>query len=270
MEMLLKEITAQLEELLENGTIEECQRLNDAMLVQEEKCLLDSTALPMHFTGELDSSIAFVELNPGRGPLCPQITKNGLVLDKFGLKPSPVITDVTSYLQFFENFGHYKAESSRINNQAISKFDNKQLNFFSGFTRQKLEAGKKYTYDDVVKIRREKLQLEIVPFMSSRFSFKIFSPVYIKSRVGRVGEIICSSMRDYVFVTGNDKEIFRNFGVDTFKSYSIPNKKHSVYIGAKMIDGVRYCFLKSYKAQGFDGIHMQEYGYLSRRILDDL
>lgn len=106
--------------------------------------------------------------------------------------------------------------------------------------------------------------------MSSRFAFKNFDTNYIKKRIDRIKEIIRSKKRDYVFVTGNAKEIFKNFEVAPPQSYKIQNKKFDVYIGAKLIDDVRYCFIKSYKAQGFDGIHMQEYGRLCRGVLDNL
>lgn len=136
MKILFGEIEEQLNELSATGSISECRHLNAAMPdTADEKYLLDDTAVPMHFSGSLESNIAFVELNPGRGALRPSITKEGLILDGFGVETAPVIYDVTSYVQFFENFGYYKVQNCIMNNQAISRFDNKQLNFFQGLIR---------------------------------------------------------------------------------------------------------------------------------------
>lgn len=267
MEILKKEIESQLAELMDNGSIAECRRLNEAMPVQEDKYLLDGTAMPMHFSGDLKAKIVFVELNPGGGNLHPKKDDGGFIMDEFGIEPSPVISDVQSYCEFFENLGHYKVEGHKKKNQAISRFDNKQLNFFSGFNLLDIEK-KKYTFDDVVKIRKEKLQLEIVPYMSNRFAFKNFNDDYIHQRIKRIQSIIGAHEREYVFVTGSDKSIPKYFGGVNIESYRIPNKKSNVFIGVKLIDGVKYCFIKTYKAQGFDGLLMQDYGRLCRKLLD--
>jgi hypothetical protein len=267
MEFLKNEIESQLAELMDNGFIAECRELNETMPLKEEQYVLDDTAMPMHFTGNLNSKIVFIELNPGRGNLHPQKGKDSLILKDFGIDPSPVISDVKSYLKFFENFGYYKVESHKLTNKAISKFDNKQLNFFSGFSLSPIEK-KEYSSDDVVRVRNEKLQLEIVPYVSRRFTFKNFHDDYICKRIKRIQSIISSHKREYVFVTGSDKSISKYFGGVVLESYSLPNKKSNVYIGVKLIDGVKYCFIKTYKAQGFDGMLMQEYGRLCRKLLD--
>ena len=145
----------------------------------------------------------------------------------------------------------------------------KQLNFFVGFEGNPI-GKREFTLNNVEKVRNEKLQLEIVPFMSGRFSFKNFEADYINSRIETIKRIIESDKRDYVFVTGSDKKIPGYFGAKPPQKHQIPGYKNKVSIGVELIGNTKYCFLGTYKAQGFDGVPMQEYGKLCRELLKNL
>lgn len=248
MEILKDEIEKQLTQLLKGEELSEVVALNKVIKSKyknEEdysKYKLNTTALPMYFTGDLKSDIVFVELNPGKGLLDTTITPHGIEMSNFELNNKIFINSYEDCTDFYKNFGKYKIEHQINKNQRIKGFDLKQLNFFKGFSAFDLENKDSFDYNDMLNVRQNKLQLEIVPFMSDKFDFKNFNKEYLHSRLSSVISLINLHQRKAVFVCGSEKEIPKIFEGVKMKKYKIDGYKNNVSIGLKYINNTPYIF----------------------------
>lgn len=266
MKLFNEEMEHDLMQLLNNQQITKVLELNKTIRENCKKDLdkyeLSPTALPLYFTGRRDSKIVFVELNPGKGLLEPTLRDGGLVMAAFKNPPEP-IKDIDDYITFCEEFGKYKAE-----NEGVKIFDKKQIDFFSGFGGFEFSKDK-YHPDNVINVRMNKLQLEIVPYSSNRFSFSYFKPDYIRERIDKIIRIIQSLKPDTIFVSGSQKIVSSMFGDINFQEIIIKGKK--THIGKKNIMGMDYLFIPSYKSRyilSTENIR-KEYGEQCRRILNE-
>lgn len=272
MDILRNEIDGHLNQLLNNEEISEVLELNKVI---KSKCKtndyckyeLNSKSLPMYFTGDLKSEIVFVELNPGQGLLNTEVTSNGIEMKMFNLEKKISIKSFDDYIDFYKNFGKYKIEHQINNKQKIRSFDLKQLYFFKGVGLFNLGNNSSFDYDDMLKVRENKLQLEIVPYMSKEFNFSNFKDEYIESRIRNILDLIQLYDRKYVFVTGSQSMIRKAFGEINFIKYEILGK--ALYIGIKVINNMKVCFIPSYKSRYILSTkELQfEYGKLAKSIL---
>lgn len=270
MNKLKNTINNQIKELLDSGEVRECRDLN--VFIKEkaregifENYKLAEKALPMHFSGNLDSKIVFIELNPGYGDMYPKISNNSLIMKGFSNFPEQKITDLKTYIEYFKSLGLFKAENREKEGKGVSSFDQKQWHFFHGIELLRL-TGIEPNHADTKKIRSEILQLEIVPFMSKRFDFKYFEEKYISERIVKIKEIINACKRDYIFITGNDGNTLNSFDIKKLNQYTVEGRKYKVKLGYKNYNGAKLFSLTTYKALGFSGKAMQNYGKLCKRI----
>jgi hypothetical protein len=266
------EIQKHINQLLSVGKITIAEKLNQNIISTDYK--LQEHAVPMFFTGKLDAKIVFIELNPGLGLMEPTITDNKISLDKFGIKNLPEINDVNSYVEFFENFGKYKAESLEQNGKKIKGFDSKQLYFFSGFGLLGLEDKSEFGFNDMIEVRKEKLQLELVPYASRKFNFKNFSPDYLKERFSFNQKIIDSYNRDFVFITGNMGQLvkimeFAGLKISERKKFSVSGRsKEDLSIAFALNGKMPIILLPSYKNQSLHSSQMKAYGKVCKELYD--
>jgi hypothetical protein len=271
MTVLDDEVKGQLSELAQGGFISECRELNQLMGGSvTDKYKLCESVMPLHFTGKRDSRCVFVELNPQ--PQGLKFENSGPVfrMTTCGAKVPPVITDKESYYKFCEDFGKYKLDNLRGVGRGYTNFERKQLDFLWGFETRCVDKNVRFSTDDAIRVRQNKLQLEIVPYASQSFSFDHFNAEYIKIRMRKIGGIIKAYDRDYVFISGGGDFSEELCGAVKWESFPIQGSKRLVNIGIGRGYGVKYCFIRSYKAQGFIGPKMQEYGKLCRERLDSL
>lgn len=276
--MFEKVIEQQLDQLLKGNELSEVKELNKVIQsrckdeVEYVKYKLSATALPMYFTGDLESNIVFVELNPGPGAglLDTKITDNKIEMFKFECDEVIKIKSYDDYMNFYRNFGKHKIEHQKNKNQKIKTFDQKQLNFFKGFGLFDLEKKEHFDYDDMLRVRDSKLQLEIVPYMSESFDFNKIPREYLSSRLKSLIDIIESKKREFIFITGSDKDIPNLFNDMKVNPYKINGYKNNVNIGVGKIGETHVIYLKSFKAQGFNGSPMINYGRLAKSIVNDI
>lgn len=271
MDTLKTTIERQILELTNIGYIKECRDLNVCIKAKGggTEHLLEGKALPMHFSGDLFADLVFIELNPGFGDLIPTISGNELVMAGFTTLQPQVITDFTSYNDFFKNLGASKAldRENQPKPKGVSTFDQKLWHFLRGLELPQLPLrGDKPTHDDTKRIRSNILQLEIVPFMSRRFSFDLFDREYLSSRIKRIKEIVRSHPRKHVFIAGNERIITREFEIDRVESFEIDGRKNRVTIGFQDKQPRTLFHIRSYKVLRFNSQPMQNYGRLCKEI----
>jgi hypothetical protein len=133
-----------------------------------------------------------------------------------------------------------------------------------------VEKEKSFSTDDAIRVRLNKLQLEIVPYASRGFDFSNFSKEYLEARMKVLQSVIASATRRCVFIVGSSDLSEALCGQVEWKFRQISGMARRVAFGVKLSSGIKYCFLKSYKAHGFAGHKMQEYGRLCREEVDSL
>lgn len=272
MQHLHSEIQAHINQLLTSGKSLVAEELNNNIIHEDYK--LQESSVPMFFTGKLDAKIVFIELNPGLGLMEPTIQNDKIILSKFGLKEMPKIHDINSYVEIFENFGKYKAENLIQNGSKIKGFDSKQLYFFSGFGIFELENKNTFDFDDMIKVRKEKLQLELVPYCSRKFNFSFFPKEYLKERFLFNQKIIDQFERDIIFITGNYKQIMEimeilDWVISEKEIFSVNGRSKSDLSVAFSKNGkTPVVLLPSYKNQSLHSAQMKEYGKVCREFFE--
>ncbi|MEJ5317373.1 MAG: hypothetical protein WHS63_10220 [Tenuifilum sp.] len=249
-----KEIDNAIKSLINNKPIDECENLNNK--IYDSNFELNAKALPMYFTGNLESKIIFVELNPGNG-LNVEIKEDGIVLEDFPMC-GRIIKDIDSYINYFQNFGTCKVEDikNKNKNKSIPKFDKRQLAFFEGFGLNFLKDKEfNYSLDDIENIRNNKLQLEIVPYPSKKFNFSNFDQDYIKERFNKIFDFILKTNAEIIFITGNKQQIKNVIDNKSMKVEFMKNKIESnnvqknVNIAITEIKNKKLIFIPTYKSR---------------------
>lgn len=261
-------IQNEIDELINHGRIKTVddinQKIRDKLLNEDdfEKFKLNSETLPMYFSGELKSKIVFVELNLGAGLKKPVVDKNSLITNG-----GERIFDFESYKEYFQYFGNIKIRDLLREGKKIPVFDRKQMDFFTGFGHLDVDSSNEYTWDDMRKTRVNKLQLEIIPYSSRRFDFNLFKN--IEEHIDRVFNIIKQHKRNYIFLTGNKKQIEKIVGKVKFKNYHLNGRKNKdISLGFVEFKKMLICLIPSYKSQSLYSKQMIEYGQFCKDEYD--
>lgn len=177
---LFDDIERDLAEYRSYGTLSRAQQLSRATGQQ-----LNAQSPPQYFTGDLDAETVLVHLNPG-GDLP--------VFDDFD-----PFASIEAYYDFHRRFGEhmYGQQSDR---KHVSRFDSKQVRFLREFGVMSFvdERTEDDRYANLVRVLDDKLQLEMVPYSSSNFDLKGFSPDILRPLVFRLLDVIDAAPRKHV------------------------------------------------------------------------
>ncbi len=246
-------------ELLSKKGISEVKEFN--LKLSGTKYEMYPESLPMIFTGNLESDVVFIELNPGYGLLTPSVNNNELVMLNFKNQEFPVVKDFTSYVSFFSQFGTCKSlHLQRDGNKKLDTHGKRHIDFFFGLG---LLDNYDYSFENYEFIRNDKLQLEFLPYMSKSFSFSNFSNSEIEKQFEFIKEIVRLKERKYVIVTGNKKQLKQLFKSKKvkFESHIIGGrKKADVYSEIIIENEVKYLLVPSYKSQSLHSNQLRDYG----------
>jgi hypothetical protein len=255
---LKSSIEQNIQELINKNPITEVVTLNKT--ITDAKFRLQEDAIPMYFSGNLKSKFVFIELNPASGGLLPKLENGKLVLD-YNLEKNPIISDYTTYIDVFQNFGTFKANDLEKKKSKIKGFDRKQLDFFNGFGGFGFNDNRNYSFEDMKNVRNNKLQLEIVPFPSQRFTFKSFTKEYLANRFEFNEALIKAFSRDFIFMTGNKKQIEKLMHGAKFIDFKVEGReKTDLSVGFIEKNGLTYIMIPSYKNQSLHSTQMMDYG----------
>lgn len=156
---------------------------------------------PLYFTGKLDAKIALIHLNPKQ--------KNNYA-DTY--KGTLALKSVEDYFDYHQNFGAYKYGRATPRTHK-SPFDHKQIRFLKQFdVINFVEVGtKEDVYTNLERVVDDKLQMELIPYGSDKFSSKGFTPEILLPHIERALDVIAAYPRDYViFCGGIFEELFRS------------------------------------------------------------
>lgn len=142
------------------------------------------TARPHYFAGDPEAKIVLIHLNPKR--------------DRQDFHSQCEYQSFDEYFKFYMNFGRqmYGGDASRTHR---SPFDHKQVRFLRPFGVLPFN-GEKY-HDLEVAIDR-KLQLELIPFGSPEFDYKVVGLKNIRPYINRILEAISLFDRKYCIFCG--------------------------------------------------------------------
>jgi hypothetical protein len=120
---------------------------------------------PLYFTGKLDAKIALIHLNPKQKDNYADMYQGTLTLKSF-----------EDYFDYHQNFGRYKygRTASRTHR---SPFDHKQIRFLKQFAVINFVEveSKEDVYTNLERVVDDKLQMELIPYGSDKFSSKDFT-----------------------------------------------------------------------------------------------
>lgn len=171
-----------------NGKCSEALDLNKAV-VQD----YFDDANPQFFTGNFNSKIVLIHLNPKRDQFDNK--KNY----QWGAKC--FFDNFDEYIDYYKRFGYNKYEKELKESKVHkSPFDHKQIRFLSPFGIIPFIDNDKYS--NLKKVIDEKLQLEVIPYGSPNFNFKKIPFEYFAPFIERVVDLIASSERMYVIFCG--------------------------------------------------------------------
>ena len=214
----------------------------------------------MYFSGNPNSEIVFIEFNPGNGALAPTSNGTELEMRDFNSNNPPIINSYESYINFCKNMAVYKAKLAKMNDEKISNFDSKKLHFFSGFGGFNLPEDN-FSFDDMINLRSNIFQLELVPYMSNRFSFSHFPDDYMDECFERTFKLVNSCKRKHIFLTGSQRELKKRFGTIKFEKIQLQGRTKDIYFGIKTIaDNEDIILLSTYKDESLVTSQMREYG----------
>ena len=164
---------------------------------------------PHFFTGDLDSDLVLIHLNPKR-----DLDPKNNVYPKFSAKESG-FSKFEEYINYYSNFGkiNYGLKSNRKHK---SPFDHKQIRFLKPFKLIPLENSDRFL--NLENVIDRKLQLELIPFGSNDFNFRKVGLSNLKSYIELILMLILCHNRKYVIFCGT---VFR----DIFKDYIIEQNR---------------------------------------------
>ncbi len=230
----------------EKGFCEEARLLNEGVGAD-----YFDTANPHFFTGDINSELVLIHLNPKR--------------NKQEWNKKCDYSNFQSYWQSYERFGnrHYGKESERTHK---SPFDHKQIRFLRPFGMLSLDNKDKY--QNLENVIDSKLQLELVPFGSPDFLYHKIGIENLKPFVDRLISIIGEKQRKYVVFCGRVFEpILSDFIVDkTTHSFRLtkndgnPTKSDFQVININLEKGnenINACIAPQFAKQGYP---VTEYG----------
>lgn len=217
---------------------------------------------PLYFTGKLDAKIILIHLNPKQ--------KNNYADKHTG---PFAIKSFDDYFGYNQDFGLYKygKGSSRTHK---SPFDHKQIRFLKPFgVIDFVEVKtKEDVYTNLERVVDDKLQMELIPYGSDKFSSQGFTSEILKPHIERVLDVIAASPREYViFCGGIFEELFsssitnihkfkltKNNGQPTRNEARFANLRFE-YNGRTILAGLAHTFAQQ-------GIPMSDYGQKCKEL----
>lgn len=245
---LIHEIEADLNDYKQLGYIRRAKEL-----AETTGQYLNDDHLPQYFTGDLDSPVVLIHLNP----------KDDLpAFDTV----SPA-ENLDSYLDAHSHFGSYMygPESPQTHK---SPFDAKQVRFLRqlgvlDFVEQQTAADR---YLNLQRAVDDKLQLELVPYSSRTFDTAGFARSDLSSHFDRLRTVIGQVKRSYVLFCGSVFEplvedwIAQHHEFHLTKKDGTKEKQKSRFANLRISDGketIRAGLCQSWPRQG---IPMESYG----------
>jgi len=176
-----------------NGAVDEAKKLNKGVGTE----YFDSTN-PHFFTGNTDSEIVLIHLNPKR--------------NKEHWNKKCDFPDFESYWDTYVRFGklHYGENSKRTHK---SPFDHKQIRFLKPFGL--LPIDNKDKFQNLENVIDCKLQIELVPFGSPDFIFQQIGIKNLSPFIENLQSLIIEKPRKYVIFCGR---IFEHILKDYIRS----------------------------------------------------
>ena len=161
------------------------------------------TGSPHFFTGDVNSKLVLIHLNPKRGS------------DDFG--DNNPYNNFNDYWFHFTNFGkiHYGIDSQRKHR---SPFDHKQIRFLKPFNILPFKDGDKYHNLEVV--IDNKLQIELIPYGSPDFNYSLVGTKNIEPFFERIIYLLLEKDRKYIIFCG---KVF----TELLKPYIVSNITHT-------------------------------------------
>jgi hypothetical protein len=185
--LLQRQVRADLEDLRETGRIRRADQLSEATGQR-----FHATVVPQYFVGDLTASMVLVHLNPkqDRGATVPE-------------RYSGRVPDVRQYMTDCAHFGRdkYGPESPRT---WTSPFDHRQVRYLRAFGVMDFVGDNvpDHTWTNLERVIDNKLQLEVIPYQSIRFSTHGMTPSVLDPHYRQLLDTITASRRDYVIFCG--------------------------------------------------------------------
>jgi hypothetical protein len=203
LEAFKEAIRADLNDLRTNGYMEKAVALS-AQTHQH----FNSTTLPMYFTGAPDAQLVLIHLNPKQ--------PNEYASRRSQQQPVP---SFEQYWTDHQTFGKqmYGTSSPRTHK---SPFDHKQIRFLRPFGTIPFvpEHARADRFTNLELALDQKLQLELIPYGSARFSSAGFTAATLQPHMERILDVVVAYPRDYVLFCGQVFELFlRDFITKTHR-----------------------------------------------------
>lgn len=183
----------------EKGCCEEAVQLNQKI----GKPYFD-TARPQFFTGNLNSQIVLVHLNPKRDEEC------------FGQKNKHITFE--DYWDFITKYGKITYGTISEDKKKLSVFDQKQVRFLKPFKILPFKENDKLYNLEIVS--DNKLQIELVPFGSPNFNYAVIGMNNIKPFVERILNLLLLCERKYIIFCG---KVF----IELLQPFIVEQKNHT-------------------------------------------
>jgi hypothetical protein len=258
---LLEEIEEDVDEFVLTGRLEKAVRLRERSGQH-----FNHNDVPQYFTGDLDSELVLVHLNPKAPAINHATAHEG---------PLP-FKNLEDYIELYSRFGalKYGPLSPRT---WRSPFDHKQIRFLRPFGVidfvDERTRGDRFRNLELVIDR--KLQLELIPYQSPTFSTRGLTPLLLRPHIERIMRVIAARPRRYVIFCGN---VFAPLLRDSIicehrfhlnKADGLPEKMASRFAslslefeGKEIVAGLAYSFARQ-------GIPMREYGTMVHKFMSD-
>ena len=204
-------IAKDLNELNTIGEIQDAQNLDGLIKAKEGQTSFATKALPGYYAGMRDAKTVMVMLNPG---VDVDVANNNLKCDisKRSMKDAG---DIENYHKWSVNYGH-------VDKERPDNFDLKQAFFLNKWVGTEIALPKGLSFDRDRKTKQEakeivltqKLQMDLIPYASSRFS------AFNKSKLDLIVPFV-ETLFDEIFSREDRYVIFcSRLFEDVFKKYN--------------------------------------------------
>ncbi len=260
-EKIKKTIEKDVNEMLKGRAISQAIALNDSLDKNTKKEYLFNVDDVQYFVGNPESEIVMVHLNPkknGGGRLYPG-----------------EYSSFEKYVDFYTNFGTYRY-GDKAKTKHNMKFDGKIVELFKGADIMDFDKALGNKRKEVEKAMNEKFQIELIPYGSSKFNYRIIPKSILEDHINRVLNWILLKDRKVVLFCGkvfveilknNDKvklgkgeqrklKLTKGDGEDKYYSTIIP-------VSISGLSGKAF-ILPSFSRQG---INQLEYGKFLKNVM---
>jgi hypothetical protein len=160
--------------------------------------VFDSASYPSYFFGRMDAPVVVLTLNPKYGDKAGNSEPCEYKRQSFD-----------NYLDYYTNYGQivWEGEDDRYRKGAKRYFESRKVRFFREYDIHGIGNGKnhKVTNEDIVKISGSMLQLELIPYGSSKFIIDYEAAdddlrKYLEERVENILDVIAASRRTKIIM----------------------------------------------------------------------